>query len=293
MTRRLLLFLLSLYNFSSYAQDLKVYEIYNNQEATVSFEEMIEDLSTYQVVLFGELHDHPVIHWLQLKTMQALYRKDQDLVLGAEMFETDNQLILEEYLQDKISERRYEEEMRLWDNYKTDYKPLVQFAKMHKLPFIATNVPRRYASAVASFGLDTLASYSREARSYMAQLPLEVDTLTPGYSEMFKMMGGNHGMSTKAIHLVQAQAIKDATMAERILQKLPDSGTFLHFNGDYHSKDFGGIYWYLKAEQNDLDVAIITVQQSAHPALLLDSKENDENSEHFTIVVPEDFNRSF
>ena len=80
------------------------------------------------------------------------------------MFETDNQLILDEYMADLISEEKFEEEARLWKNYKTDYKPLVLFAKNHHLEFIATNIPRRYANSVFKKGLAVLDSLSDEAK---------------------------------------------------------------------------------------------------------------------------------
>ena len=111
------------------AQQLKAYAIYDAEGNEVSFQKMSDSLSNYEVVLFGEFHDHPVVHWLQKKLTEKLYAKNPNLVLGAEMFEADNQLILDEYLQDKIPQNRFEEEMRLWNNYKTDYKPLIEFAK--------------------------------------------------------------------------------------------------------------------------------------------------------------------
>ena len=55
-----------------------------------------------------------------------------------------------------ISEKNFEKEARLWPNYKTDYKPLVSFAKDNNLSFVATNIPRRYASAVFKNGLKKL-----------------------------------------------------------------------------------------------------------------------------------------
>lgn len=287
------LFISIVLNFTIYvafSQDLKTYQIYNKSGDTTSFNPMIKELAAYDVVLFGEYHDHPVIHWLELKTTEALYAKNTNLTLGAEMFETDNQLILDEYLQEKISERNYEEEMRLWDNYNTDYKPLVGFAKSHQLRFIATNAPRRYASAVASFGIDTLNTYSDQAKTYLAELPVKVDTLTPGYSEMLHMMGGAHGAHSKSLNFLEAQALKDATMAEQIAENLSTEGIFLHFNGDYHSKEYGGIYWYLNHLKPDLKIAVISVQQTLNEELSLEPGTADAG--HFVIVVPQDFTRT-
>ncbi|MDN3596132.1 ChaN family lipoprotein [Zunongwangia endophytica] len=272
------------------AQELKAYAIYNTEGDSVSFQKMNDSLSNYDVVLFGEFHDHPVVHWLQKKLTEKLYAKNSNLVLGAEMFEADNQLILDEYLQGKIPQNRFEEEMRLWNNYKTDYKPLIEFAKTNNLQFVATNIPRRYASAVSKYGLDTLKTYSKEAQSYYAKLPIKVDTITPGYGDMLKMMGG-HGMQGDAMKFVGAQAIKDATMAENILKNAPQDGVFLHYNGDYHSKNFGGIYWYLKEMNANLKIAVISVAQSEDEMLSFDKKTAETGN--FIIYFPEDFTRTY
>jgi len=45
-------------------------------------------------------------------------------MLGAEMFESDNQLIMDEYMTGKIKNlKNFEDEAKLWPNYQTDYKP--------------------------------------------------------------------------------------------------------------------------------------------------------------------------
>ena len=72
--------------------------------------------------------------------------KQKQLIIGAEMFERDQAEIMKNYLNGSLDEKEFEKQMRLWNNYKTDYKPLLNFAKEHKINYVATNVPRRYAS---------------------------------------------------------------------------------------------------------------------------------------------------
>jgi uncharacterized iron-regulated protein len=56
-------------------------------------------LADYDVVFFGENHNSSINHWLQLKITEALYeKKNGQLILGAEMFERDNQPQLNQYL---------------------------------------------------------------------------------------------------------------------------------------------------------------------------------------------------
>lgn len=78
---------------------------------------------------------------------------------------------------------------RLWNNHKTDYKPLVDFAKNNRTPFIATNVPRRYASMVFREGFEALNSLPSNEKKWIAPLPIPYDSTLPGYVKMIEMMG--------------------------------------------------------------------------------------------------------
>ncbi len=280
------------------AQTLKAYQIYNKAGQPVNFGQMINSLSQYDVVLFGEYHNNAIIHWLELQTEKALYQhKGNKLVLGAEMFERDNQEALDKYLSGKIDDKQLQEEARLWPNYKTDYRPLVDFAKKHDLNFIATNIPRRYAQYVARKGLDTLLHLSKKEEKYMAHMPITVDMATPGYSEMVAILK-KHTSGDKLHNFIAAQAVKDATMAASILTVekkgflfFKKKRLFLHFNGNYHSKKYGGIYWYLKKHKKRLKVAVITTAQAKSNQLPLPSK--DYVPTEFTIVVPADMTKTY
>lgn len=55
---------------------------------------------------------------------------------------------------------------QLWNNYQTDYRPLVDFARDNNLRFIANNIPRRYASMVNKMGIDMLQKLSPDRENY-------------------------------------------------------------------------------------------------------------------------------
>src|SRR5690606_42017558 len=119
-------------------------------------------------------HDNPISHWLQLALTKDLY-KTKSLVLGAEMIERDNQLQLNQYLSGEINQKGLDTLARLWKNHKTDYKPLVDFAKENKLHFVATNIPRRYASMVYRGGFEVLDTLSVNQKEWMAPLPIKYE----------------------------------------------------------------------------------------------------------------------
>ena len=183
------------------------YKLFREDGKKVKYEKMAEAAADADIVLFGEYHTNPISHWLQLELTTDLFEEKGDaLILGAEMFESDNQLIMNEYLAGQITETKFEEEARLRKNYKTDYKPLVLLAKEHELTFVATNIPRRYANMVFKKGLVSLDSLSAEALSYIAPLPLEYDTSLSCYKQL---MGSGSG------------PVEKTTMPESTMPKSP------------------------------------------------------------------------
>ena len=149
-------------------------------------------MSQSDIVMFGEHHNNSIVHWLQLEATTDL-SKLSGLTLGAEMFEADNQTQLNNYLKGEIDQKTFDTVARLWNNYPTDYKPLVDFAKENKLHFIATNIPRRFASEVFRGGFKSLEALFDEEKSWVAPLPIKYDANLPGYVKMIEMMGGHGG----------------------------------------------------------------------------------------------------
>ncbi len=159
------LLLIAALGLAAFKSDKPAYALYDNEGKKVKYDKMIENISKTDVVFFGELHDNPISHWLEYEVTADLHEVvGERLVLGAEMFEADNQLLLDEYLSKAYEADKFEAEVKLWKNYKTDYKPLVEFARKNNLPFIATNVPRRYASIVSKKGLESLDSLPDESK---------------------------------------------------------------------------------------------------------------------------------
>jgi len=273
--------------FAAFKSDKPAYFLFDKKGKPEKYEKMVKQLEDADIVLFGESHDNPISHWLQLELTQDLFdSKKEKLILGAEMFESDNQVILNEYLSGLISQKSFEDEARLWPNYKTDYKPLVEFAKTNNLQFVASNVPRRYASLVNSQGFEGLEELSEEAKTFIPPLPLKYDSTLNCYKSMMEMEGmGSHVTP----NFPKAQAIKDATMAYFIMKNWSAGKQLIHYHGSYHSENFESIYWYLKQANPDLKIVTIhTVSQKDISEL---EKENTGKAD-FTICVDEDMTKT-
>ena len=279
-----LLFVLIFLSTLVIAQDKPAYIIYTAKGKKVSFGKMLNKITENDIILFGEFHNNAIAHWLQLELTKDAKEK-RDLVMGAEMFEQDNQEALDQYLRGEIKQKALDSLARLWKNYPTDYAPLVNFAKENKIAFAADNIPRRYASLVAKGGFAALDTLTAKEKSWIAPLPIAYDPELPGYKNMIAMMGGHGGDN-----LPKAQAIKDATMAHFILKYYQPGSLFIHFNGSYHSENYEGIGWYLKKARPDLKVATITtVSQKDVKKLLTENKGKAD----YIICVDEDMTNTY
>ena len=283
--KKLLLFLcLAMMGLSLQAKDKPAYVLYNSKGKKVGYDKMLKALLKQEVVLFGEIHNNPISHWLELKITQACGEK-RAIRLGAEMFERDNQEPLNHYLNGKLTAKGLDSSARLWKNYKTDYAPLVNYAKEKKLSFVATNVPRKFASMVSKGGFEALIPLQSLEKTWIAPLPIAYDANLPGYQKMLTLMGDH-----ASPNMPKAQALKDATMAYSILEHMKKDELFIHYHGSYHSEFHEGIMWYLQKSRADMRIATIaTVTQKDIQSLLPEHL----NKADYIICVEEDMTGTY
>jgi len=333
--------------------DVAAFQIFDSKGKKVTYAKFIKAIeksliansNARGILLFGELHDNPIAHWLELQVTQDLYSKHTNMVLGAEMFETDQQVALNTYLNPPVDTTKksasvnpmgmgfgpdpnylkLKKSIKLWNNFVTDYQPLVDLAKENHLPFIATNIPRRYASLVykssigSVYGKEGLKNgaqrtfsvgsklpscdtgiFKKDSLSYFSEInqgqsipPIFVyDSTLQCYKDIFAMAGGHGGQN-----LPMSQAIKDATMASQIYTHLPANGIFIHYNGSYHSDNHQSIEWYLNQYnqnilKNNYQMNVVTI--STRTQMNVSELENENKGiANFIIVVPENMTRTY
>ena len=284
MKKTFLLIVLALICQLSIGQNKDAYVIYNAKGKKVSYKKMLKKIKDKEVILFGESHNNAIAHWLQFEVTSDLFKINK-LVLGAEMFEADNQVPLNDYLSGKIDNKGLDTLARLWKNYKTDYAPLVDFAKTNNLSFIATNIPRRYANLVYRKGFKALDTLSVQEKEWIAPLPMPFDSELPTYKNILKMMG-DHGTP----ELVESQATKDATMAHFIFNNMKPNHTFIHYNGSYHSDHYEGILWYLKRANSSINYTTITTVSQGNIYTL---EEDNKGKADFIICVDSNMTNTY
>ena len=267
------------------AQSKEAYVLFTSAGRHANYSKLLKKAKKADIVFFGEYHDNPIAHWLELEICSDLFKEHgRNLKLGFEMFEQDQQELLNQFTDTLLTEKQFEDSCRLWVNYSTDYKPIVMFARSHDLNCIASNIPRKYASLLFKKGRRALDSLHSIEKSFFCPLDFKVDSTLSQYAvlkEMEQHMGGKN--------MMEAQAIKDATMAHFILRNFANDYKILHFNGAYHSDYKQGIVWYVQQSSSSVKIfTISTVTQSDVSRL---DKEHFGKAD-FILCVPENMTRT-
>jgi len=272
---------------SASAQNPVAYEWFSATGKKTSFEKLINATEKADIVFFGELHDDPIAHWMQLLLAQRMQQSTAgNFILGAEMFERDQQVAINRYLSGEWTEEVLMDSSKMWSNFETDYLPLLRYAKEMKIPFIASNITRKYATMVFKKGLGALDSLSASEKLLMCPLPFPMDTNLSQYKELIKM---GLEMHSNGLNFALSQAIKDATMAFSILEHWQKGNQFLHLNGSYHSDFHQSIVWYLQQKYPDLKIVTIsTVTQESLKKLETEYYHKAD----FILVVPSGMTRT-
>lgn len=232
--------------------DVAAVRVYDTKaQRFVPWRTFADAIATKDLVFFGEQHDDPATHAAEHAVLAALGERREHVVLTLEMFERDVQPLLDQYLAGTISEANFLAGARPWDRYTTDYRPMVELARVRGWPVVAGNVPRRLASAVSRRGLALLDTLNAADKRYMArehQCPK--DTYYEKFAETMKGHGAGGGPPTAADaaamaqmtdRFYEAQCVKDEAMGEAIADafaKAPKGTVVLQVDGAFHS-DFG------------------------------------------------------
>ena len=254
--------------------------VHNDTRAAVSVAEAADVLKDYDVIFIGEAHEHPGNHLAQMQLFRALYDRSPNLTLSMEQFERDVQPVVDNYLAGKIGENPFTRDSRAWANYTTSYRPLIEFAKEHKLPVIAANAPGKAVRCIGMEGEAFLARMKPEQRAWVAA---ELHAQEGAYRDKFLGFVGSdasHGgdgkdntgnprkaPSEQALKSFAAQVSRDDTMAESIAQHLTKNPgrKVVHTNGSFHSATFLGTVERLQMRMPGLKIAVVNPEYAEKP----------------------------
>jgi len=234
-------------------QSYKIFETKTKKSITV--EELVKNMKNVDVLFFGEEHNDSIGHLLEADIFSKMILSYPGTALSLEMFTTDVQPVLNEYLAAVISEKNFIKEARAWNNYK-DYKPLIELAKQNKAEVIGANAATRYSNAVTFSGLEKLNDFPTASKTFLPPLP--IDTATGRYHDKFVETLGGHDMG--GMKIFQTQNLWDASMAWSIAKyaKLNPKKKIFQVNGRFHSDEHLGTFAQLKKYAPKLNVANIS-----------------------------------
>jgi uncharacterized iron-regulated protein len=249
--------------------------------SAISVDEAADLLKDYDVIFLGEWHDHPGNHLAQMALFRAIHQRAPRLALSMEQFERDVQPVVDDYMAGRVGEENLRSRGRAWSNYAESYRPLVEYAKEHKLHVIAAEAPTRVVRCVGQEGAEFLARLGPEQRRWAAA---ELHLGDSAYRDKFLRFlaeDGAHGQdagakeaaapgagpSAAALRSFAAQVTRDDTMAESIylhLQKNPGAKV-VHLTGAFHVEGFLGTVERLKLRAPGLKIAVVAPVEIEHP----------------------------
>ncbi|HHH12940.1 MAG TPA: PDZ domain-containing protein [Thiolapillus brandeum] len=154
-----------------------------------TLEALLPELARKRVVYVGETHSRYGHHLLQLAVIRGLHARGVDLAIGMEFFQRPFQEWLDAYIEGRISETEMLEKTQWFDRWRFDYRlyrPILRFAREHRIPVVALNVPREITDEVSEKGIDGLKPESR------AQLPERIDRSDRAYRERLHQVFTRH-----------------------------------------------------------------------------------------------------
>lgn len=233
--------------------------------------DVFERTGDADVVLFGELHGHPVglpVAAAIWKDMLSVRDRDETPALLLEFFERDQQLAIDEYLAGMIDEEDFVKKSgRSASNFPNAHQAMFNATKKAGGTVIAANAPRRYVRLARTDGYDRLRAMTPAQRA-MFELPPTEDG-PEAYRERFnEIMGGMRSSdeSGKAQpgmgvpDFLRAQLVWDATMADSVADALRAGHEPVALViGRFHVAFDGATVEYLKRQRPGADVLTIVM----------------------------------
>ena len=269
------------------SSNYKIYDL--KKQKLISIDDVVADMEQADVLFFGEDHNDSVGHYLEAALFRKIHSKyPLKTALSLEMFHTDVQPELDEYLAGLISEKNFIKESRAWGNYK-DYRPLIEYAKQNRLKVIAANAATRYSNAVTQGGLKVLENFPKISFNFLPPLP--IDTAQGRYYEKFTETLGGHSMGSMKIY--QTQNLWDATMAWSINKFIKANRGIKVFqlNGRFHSDEKLGTL--AKLQQLNPKLKILNISSFSDESFINPNWEKFKNLGDYIIITDPTVKRSY
>ncbi len=237
-------------------------------QAVSALESILPKLKGSRVVSVGETHTNYSHHLNQLEIIKALHANwGNKTSIGLEMIQRPYQKALDYYINGKSSELEMLKSTEWYNRWKYDfrlYRPIFDYAKKHKIPLIALNIPTELTKRISKVGIEGLNQSER------AQLPKIIDKSNVSYEKRLKEVYSMHSHSKEKNgkgfkNFVDAQLAWDEGMAmtaTNYLKKNTDKSMIL-LAGEGHLVNRDGIPSSLDRQLGIRSVVILNQQYDA------------------------------
>ena len=191
-------------------------------QQTVSFDELIKDLSGVQVIYIGEVHTNPDHHEIQAKIIKEIHRARPQVAIGLEMIDRTYQPVLDRWSEGDMDRQNFLQKVHWYANWRLDfelYQNIFTFIKENNIKVIGLNIPFHIPPKIRLGGLENLSDDDRK------HLPKTIDTSNQQHRAYIEPQFKRHQTMSKKrfpsfefFYLVQC--IWEEAMAETIAEQL-------------------------------------------------------------------------
>lgn len=186
----------------------------------IRFEQMLEDMKSVTIIFVGESHDNKKHHQSQLDVIKALNESGVSLAVGLEMFRTDSQRELDQWVKGSLG---LDEFLKVyyadWGLPWPLYRDIFLYSRNNKIPLVGLNVPHEITQKVSRQGFSSL--NDKDLKQLPPGISCDIDA---EYMDFIRRAYKTHHIRGKSfVNFCEAQMVWDKTMAWNLLNFLEEN----------------------------------------------------------------------
>jgi uncharacterized iron-regulated protein len=159
---------------------------------TVTFEQLLADLATAEVIYIGENHRSRPHHDVQLRVIESLHRTRGSISVGMEMFDQSYQHVLDRWTRGELTMTELLRQTHWYANWRFDhrlYSGILEYIQANRIPLLALNLPFHIPSKIRVGGIEYLSEHEK------TYLPDDIDTSFTPHREYALSVFNRHSFS--------------------------------------------------------------------------------------------------
>ena len=183
---------------------------------------IIPELADKRVVFVGEIHNRYEHHLTQLEIIRQLHEIHPRIAIGMEAFQQPFQHSLDAYIAGDLSERDFLRDSEYYQRWRFDfrhYAPILRYAREHRIPVIALNLPAELTRKAGKVGIDGLSETEK------AKIPQTIDRSDTAYEARLRDVFDQHPHTDEQSfdRFLDVQLLWDEGMAKRAAEYLKEN----------------------------------------------------------------------